>query len=166
MAVVTNTQNCDCAFFRFCYPLFHTFKNHTATKNKQQTEGNPVIPFHNILAGEQADTPTNQRGNCFDDAKNQASTQCFTKRGLYSVAPLPIDAANASIDIAKARIIVADRFIEIVSAGRLHIHVTHPQPNDGATCLWSRQPYLAARTTFQINETSMLIRAFLLANIL
>ncbi|EIT15729.1 hypothetical protein YPPY93_2076, partial [Yersinia pestis PY-93] len=26
-------------FFRFCYPLFHTFKNHTATKNKQQTEG-------------------------------------------------------------------------------------------------------------------------------
>ncbi|EIQ89634.1 hypothetical protein YPPY01_1990, partial [Yersinia pestis PY-01] len=21
-------------FFRFCYPLFHTFKNHTATKNK------------------------------------------------------------------------------------------------------------------------------------
>ncbi|EIT32437.1 hypothetical protein YPPY98_2029, partial [Yersinia pestis PY-98] len=20
-------------FFRFCYPLFHTFKNHTATKN-------------------------------------------------------------------------------------------------------------------------------------
>ncbi|EIQ90921.1 hypothetical protein YPPY02_2025, partial [Yersinia pestis PY-02] len=22
-------------FFRFCYPLFHTFKNHTATKNKQ-----------------------------------------------------------------------------------------------------------------------------------
>ncbi|EIR07322.1 hypothetical protein YPPY06_2096 [Yersinia pestis PY-06] len=41
-----------------------------------------MIPFHNIWAGEQADTPTNQRGNCFDDAKNQASTQCFTKTGF------------------------------------------------------------------------------------
>ncbi|MNP85006.1 hypothetical protein D3C76_1845560 [compost metagenome] len=46
--------------------------------------------------------------------------------GLWRVAPFPIEAAKASMDMPKARRIVAEIFIKSVQTG--DIHMTHHCP--------------------------------------
>jgi hypothetical protein len=87
-----------------------TFQHHSPPRNISN-EGNPVIPLQHKLAGKHPQTPANKRRQRFNCAKNQAGTECFENLGLCRVAPLPIDAAKASIDMPKARRMVADKFM-------------------------------------------------------
>ncbi|MNP84936.1 hypothetical protein D3C76_1844620 [compost metagenome] len=41
-----------------------------------------MIPFHDVLTGEQADAPTDDRRNGFDHAEDESGAQGFTKTGL------------------------------------------------------------------------------------
>ena len=66
----------------FVGPVAHPFDDHAHAENEQQREGDPVVPFHDVLAGEQADGPTDERGDRFHHAEDQAGADRFAKTGL------------------------------------------------------------------------------------
>lgn len=41
-----------------------------------------MVPFHDVLAGEQTDGPTDERGDRFDYAEDQAGADRFAETGL------------------------------------------------------------------------------------
>ncbi len=91
--------------------LCETFDDHPSAEKDQQHERDPVIPLQHELAGEHPHPQPTSGVSVSMAPKINPVRSASENLGLCKVAPLPIEAAKASMDMPKARRIVAEMFI-------------------------------------------------------